>query len=57
MARRGPVFGRADLTYIGAGSSLERTMDETVGIMGMPGVGFFGMLIIGFLAGYIAERP
>ena len=26
------------------------------GIMGMAGVGFFGMLLIGFLAGYIAER-
>lgn len=24
--------------------------------MGMPGVGFFGMLVIGFLAGWIAER-
>jgi uncharacterized membrane protein YeaQ/YmgE (transglycosylase-associated protein family) len=31
-------------------------MDQSVGIMGMPGVGFFGMLIIGFLAGYIAEK-
>ena len=26
------------------------------GIMGMAGIGFFGMLLIGFLAGYIAER-
>ena len=26
------------------------------GIMGMAGVGFFGMLLIGFLAGWIAER-
>lgn len=24
--------------------------------MSMPGVGFFGMLLIGFLAGYIAEK-
>ncbi len=31
-------------------------MDQPVGIMGMPGVGFFGMLVIGFIAGYIAER-
>jgi uncharacterized membrane protein YeaQ/YmgE (transglycosylase-associated protein family) len=29
---------------------------ETYGILGMPGVGFFGMLLIGFLAGYVAER-
>ncbi len=31
-------------------------MDQPVGIMGMPGVGFFGMLIIGFIAGYVAEK-
>jgi len=31
-------------------------MNETYGIMAMPGVGFFGMLLIGFLAGWIAER-
>ena len=31
-------------------------MDQSVGIMGMPGVGFFGMLLIGFLAGYVAEK-
>jgi uncharacterized membrane protein YeaQ/YmgE (transglycosylase-associated protein family) len=31
-------------------------MEQGVGIMGMPGVGFFGMLLIGFLAGYIAEK-
>ena len=31
-------------------------MEESVGIMGMPGVGFFGMLLIGFLAGYVAEK-
>ena len=26
------------------------------GLLSMPGVGFFGMLIIGILAGYIAEK-
>ena len=26
------------------------------GILGMAGVGFFGMLVIGFLAGWIAEK-
>jgi len=33
-------------------------MNETMSapILGMAGVGFFGMLIIGFLAGWIAER-
>lgn len=31
-------------------------MDQSVAIMGMPGVGFFGMLVIGFIAGYIAEK-
>ncbi|MBL8585038.1 MAG: GlsB/YeaQ/YmgE family stress response membrane protein [Rhizobiaceae bacterium] len=31
-------------------------MEQSYGIMGMPGVGFFGMLVIGFLAGYVAER-
>jgi uncharacterized membrane protein YeaQ/YmgE (transglycosylase-associated protein family) len=31
-------------------------MDQTHGILSMPGTGFFGMLLIGFLAGYIAER-
>ena len=31
-------------------------MEQSVGIMGMPGVGFFGMLVIGFIAGYVAER-
>ena len=31
-------------------------MDQSVGIMGMPGVGIFGMLVIGFLAGYVAEK-
>ena len=31
-------------------------MEQSVGIMGMPGVGFFGMLLIGFLAGYVAEK-
>ncbi|PRD58627.1 GlsB/YeaQ/YmgE family stress response membrane protein [Phyllobacterium myrsinacearum] len=31
-------------------------MDQPVGIMSMPGVGFFGMLVIGFIAGYVAEK-
>jgi uncharacterized membrane protein YeaQ/YmgE (transglycosylase-associated protein family) len=31
-------------------------MENGFGIMGMPGVGFIGMLIIGALAGWIAER-
>ena len=29
---------------------------ETLGLLSMPGVGFIGMLIIGLLAGYIAEK-
>ncbi len=29
---------------------------EQQGFMAMPGVGFFGMLVIGLLAGYIAEK-
>jgi uncharacterized membrane protein YeaQ/YmgE (transglycosylase-associated protein family) len=29
---------------------------EAQGLLGMPGVGFFGMLIIGILAGWIAEK-
>ena len=29
---------------------------EAHGLLGMPGVGFFGLLFIGFVAGYIAER-
>jgi uncharacterized membrane protein YeaQ/YmgE (transglycosylase-associated protein family) len=31
-------------------------MNEQMGIMTMPGVGFLGLLVIGFLAGWIAER-
>jgi uncharacterized membrane protein YeaQ/YmgE (transglycosylase-associated protein family) len=31
-------------------------MDGQFGILSMPGVGFFGMLIVGALAGWIAER-
>jgi len=31
-------------------------MHEPSMLMGMAGVGFFGMLLIGFLAGWIAER-
>lgn len=31
-------------------------MGEAHGLMGMPGVGFFGMLVIGIIAGYIAEK-
>jgi len=30
--------------------------NEASGALFMPGVGFFGMLIIGILAGYIAEK-
>ena len=31
-------------------------MDKAQPLPAMPGVGFFGMLIIGILAGYIAEK-
>ena len=31
-------------------------MDNAQTLLSMPGVGFFGMLIIGILAGYIAEK-
>ncbi len=31
-------------------------MDGQFGILSMPGVGFFGMLIVGALAGWVAER-
>lgn len=31
-------------------------MQEHVGFLSMPGVGFFGLLLIGIIAGYIAER-
>lgn len=31
-------------------------MQDAYGIMGMPGVGFFGMLLIGAIAGWLAER-
>jgi uncharacterized membrane protein YeaQ/YmgE (transglycosylase-associated protein family) len=31
-------------------------MDQSLSFLSSPGVGFFGMLIIGFLAGWIAER-
>ncbi|EIM76875.1 GlsB/YeaQ/YmgE family stress response membrane protein [Nitratireductor rhodophyticola] len=31
-------------------------MEESYGLLGMPGVGFFGLLVIGFLAGYVAEK-
>ena len=30
--------------------------DQAHGLLSMPGVGFFGMLIIGLFAGYIAEK-
>ena len=29
---------------------------EGHGLLSMPGVGFFGMLIIGLIAGYVAEK-
>ena len=29
---------------------------EQHGLLSMPGVGFFGMLVIGMIAGYIAEK-
>lgn len=31
-------------------------MEQSYGILSMPGTGFFGMLLIGFLAGYVAEK-
>ena len=31
-------------------------MDQNLAFLSSPGVGFLGMLIIGFLAGWIAER-
>jgi uncharacterized membrane protein YeaQ/YmgE (transglycosylase-associated protein family) len=31
-------------------------MNEQMGILAMPGTGFLGMLVIGFLAGWFAER-
>jgi uncharacterized membrane protein YeaQ/YmgE (transglycosylase-associated protein family) len=31
-------------------------MDQSAELLSMPGVGFFGMLVIGFLAGYVAEK-
>ena len=31
-------------------------MYEQHGLLGMPGVGFFGLLLVGLIAGYIAER-
>jgi uncharacterized membrane protein YeaQ/YmgE (transglycosylase-associated protein family) len=31
-------------------------MEAQYGILSMPGTGFFGMLVIGFLAGWVAER-
>lgn len=30
--------------------------NEVLGFMSMPGVGFFGFLIIGILAGWVAEK-
>ena len=31
-------------------------MNQSVGLLTMPGVGFFGFIVIGALAGWIAER-
>jgi uncharacterized membrane protein YeaQ/YmgE (transglycosylase-associated protein family) len=31
-------------------------MDPQMGFLAMPGVGFFGLLLIGIIAGYVAER-
>jgi uncharacterized membrane protein YeaQ/YmgE (transglycosylase-associated protein family) len=31
-------------------------MEQSMGFLASPGVGFFGMLLVGFLAGWIAER-
>jgi uncharacterized membrane protein YeaQ/YmgE (transglycosylase-associated protein family) len=31
-------------------------MNESMGMMTMPGVGFLGLLVVGFLAGWFAER-
>jgi uncharacterized membrane protein YeaQ/YmgE (transglycosylase-associated protein family) len=31
-------------------------MGHEMGFMSMPGVGFFGLLLIGVIAGYVAER-
>jgi uncharacterized membrane protein YeaQ/YmgE (transglycosylase-associated protein family) len=31
-------------------------MENSAAFLAMPGVGFFGMLLIGFLAGYVAEK-
>lgn len=31
-------------------------MEAQMGSMSMPGVGFFGLLLIGILAGYVAEK-
>jgi uncharacterized membrane protein YeaQ/YmgE (transglycosylase-associated protein family) len=31
-------------------------MEQSAGLLSMPGVGFVGMLLVGILAGWIAER-
>ena len=31
-------------------------MEHQMGFLAMPGVGFFGLLLIGVIAGYVAER-
>ncbi|KGF71011.1 membrane protein [Hoeflea sp. BAL378] len=31
-------------------------MEPQMGVMTMPGVGFLGLLLIGIIAGYVAER-
>ena len=50
MRRRG-LFARRDSDLYAVAATEETTMDQSYGILSMPGTGFFGMLLIGFLAG------